>query len=157
MGGKFVRYSKQKFSSNVVEKCLRQSEDDSPDNKSHQPEGEKKNWRRVIVTELCLKAGELISDKYGNYCLQTALQQSAAHDKQLLADFTEAVTPHLDSLRENVKAKWIKLLESAQSSQNTKPSKTRGGKQKGRPRNRRNNNNQHNDFSRNRSHGRSRN
>eukprot|EP00497_Spongosphaera_streptacantha_P000794 TRINITY_DN1531_c0_g1_i1.p1 TRINITY_DN1531_c0_g1~~TRINITY_DN1531_c0_g1_i1.p1 ORF type:complete len:106 (+),score=6.40 TRINITY_DN1531_c0_g1_i1:26-319(+) len=78
--------------------------------------------------------------QYGNYCLQTALQQSATHDKQLLTDFTEAVTPHLDSLRENVKAKWIKLLEGAQDCVGS-------GKAKGRPRGRRNG---HHDFSRNR-------
>jgi len=130
MQSKYVRYSKQKFSSNVVEKCLRQS--DKHDNmvkgdagsvkneKDDEPAGgvkdmTYKDWRQIIVRELCSKAGELISDKYGNYCLQTALQ-SATRDPELLGDFTASVTPHLESLRENVKAKWIKLLETAQHS-----------------------------------------
>jgi len=106
MHGKFVRYSKQKFSSNVVEKCLRHSTNEVKQGI------ETKDWATIIVRELLTKAGDLISDKYGNYCLQTALQAATDHPT-LLQEFQKSTKPHLDTLRENVKAKWIKLLDSA--------------------------------------------
>merc|ERR1719193_1595393 len=123
--GKYVRYSKQKFSSNVVEKVIRHSNKEterrlSCKNSKKNGEGrdsEFKDWRELIVHELCTKADDLISDKYGNYCLQTALQ-SATHDPELLRELTGAITPHLDSLRENVRAKWNKLLEGARIQSN---------------------------------------
>merc|ERR1719242_2875263 len=106
MHGKFVRYSKQKFSSNVVEKCLRHSS-------TQQKQGvASKDWITIIVRELLAKAGDLISDKYGNYCLQTALQVAIEHPT-LLQEFDSATKPFLDTLRENVKAKWCKLLDGA--------------------------------------------
>eukprot|EP01083_Nonionella_stella_P089089 248560_1 len=95
MNGKYVRFSKQKFSSNVVEKCLRHST---------------REWRYNIMRQLIASAGELISDKYGNYCLQTVLHVA---DRQMVDEFTQAVSPHLEHLRENVKSKWKKLLEQA--------------------------------------------
>ncbi|ETO35509.1 hypothetical protein RFI_01553 [Reticulomyxa filosa] len=107
MHGKFVRYSKQKFSSNVVEKCLRHSHTES---KCENPNP--KDWTAIIVRELCSKAEDLISDKYGNYCLQTALQTATANSA-LLDEFARNCRLHLDNLRENVKAKWIKLLNAA--------------------------------------------
>lgn len=118
--GRYVRYSKQKFSSNVVEKVIRHSNKETetrlssknPKNNGEGRDAEFKDWREFIVRELCTKADDLISDKYGNYCLQTALQ-SATHDPDLLRELTGAITPHLDSLRENVRAKWNKLLEVA--------------------------------------------
>jgi len=106
MHGKFVRYSKQKFSSNVVEKCLRHSTNEL------KQQIHTKDWTTIIVRELLTKAGDLISDKYGNYCLQTALQAATDHPS-LLQEFEKSTKPHLDTLRENVKAKWVKLLESA--------------------------------------------
>merc|ERR1719319_578590 len=106
MYGKFVRYSKQKFSSNVVEKCLRHSSNELKQCMHT------KDWTTIIVRELLTKAGDLISDKYGNYCLQTALQAATEHPC-LLQEFASSTKPHLDTLRENVKAKWCKLLESA--------------------------------------------
>jgi hypothetical protein len=60
MEGKFLRLSKSKFSSNVVEKCLKQSS-------SH--------WRAIIIKELIAQPAvcDLLRDRYGNYVLQTAL------------------------------------------------------------------------------------
>ncbi|MES1919454.1 hypothetical protein MHBO_001284 [Bonamia ostreae] len=95
MLGKFVAYSKQKFSSNVVEKCLKVSD---------------AKWQRNIVRELIFFPWELINDKYGNYCLQTAL---SVCDKDLCEEFAKAVYPSLSRLRENVKVKWVNLLEAA--------------------------------------------
>ena len=57
MESKYVRLAKQKFSSNVVEKCLRTSNNE---------------WRGIILRELTSCVGELIRDRYGNYVLQTA-------------------------------------------------------------------------------------
>jgi len=119
--GQYVRYSKQKFSSNVVEKVIKHSSKESDNwlaRKKTEGEDNKdqesfKDWRRIIVNELCAKADDLISDKYGNYCLQTALN-SASSDPELIKVLTQAITPHLDTLRTNVKAKWKKLLENAQ-------------------------------------------
>ena len=75
-----------------------------------------KDWTTIIVRELLTKAGDLISDKYGNYCLQTALQVATDH-QCLLQEIKKAIKPHLDTLRENVKDKWVKLLESAMEKQ----------------------------------------
>jgi DNA-binding HxlR family transcriptional regulator len=60
MEGKYMRLSKQKFSSNVVEKCLKQSST---------------HWRTIIIRELTAQpsVSELLRDRYGNYVLQTAL------------------------------------------------------------------------------------
>lgn len=52
MEGKYMRLSKQKFSSNVVEKCLKESS-------SH--------WRSIIIRELTAQPGvaDLLRDRYG--------------------------------------------------------------------------------------------
>jgi len=123
LSGQYVRFSKQKFSSNVVEKVIKHSKKETEaqltrikvDNDDNKDQEGFKDWRKIIVRELCAKAYDLISDKYGNYCLQTALN-SASNDPELVRELTEAITPHLDTLRTNVKAKWQKLLENAQLS-----------------------------------------
>jgi hypothetical protein len=35
------------------------------------------------------------------------------HDQPVLREFVDAVRPHVDCLRENVKVKWLKLLNNA--------------------------------------------
>ncbi|MES1913401.1 MAG: hypothetical protein MHM6MM_005597 [Cercozoa sp. M6MM] len=94
MRGNYARYSKQKFSSNVVEKALTTSE---------------MHWRRLIVNELLESAAELVNDRYGNYCLQTAL---SCCDRALAVAFAAEMQHHLPQLRENVRVKWRKLLDS---------------------------------------------
>jgi len=101
MMGRYVRYSKQKFSSNVVEHCLKHSSQEHP-----------KVWCRRIVEELLTAVKELISDKYGNYCLQTSLKL-ISNEPELVQLFVSTVKPHLDSLRVNVRQKWAKLLTMA--------------------------------------------
>src|SRR6185437_13920401 len=92
MEGKYMRLSKQKFSSNVVEKCLKQSST---------------HWRSIIIRELIAQpaVAELLRDRYGNYVLQTGL--NVANSQQVMEIMT-AITPYLPSLRENVRAKWKK-------------------------------------------------
>ncbi|KAL2130756.1 hypothetical protein VTI74DRAFT_5974 [Chaetomium olivicolor] len=75
--------SKHKFSSNVVEKCLRCSSDQSKD---------------MIVDEL-LAPGEidrLLRDSFGNYVIQTALDYATPMSKHRLI---EAIRPILPSIR----------------------------------------------------------
>ncbi len=95
MEGKYCRLAKQKFSSNVVEKCLRTS--------THE-------WRSVILRELTTNVNELIRDRYGNYVLQTAV--SLADGPQVM-QFSQSVGPYLNSLRDNVRAKWLKIIQTA--------------------------------------------
>ena len=104
MEGKYMRLSKQKFSSNVVEKCLKQSS-------SH--------WRTIIIRELTAQpaVAELLRDRYGNYVLQTAL--SVANAVQV-GEIVRAITPYLASLRDNVRSKWKKMLKKAGTAVNTK-------------------------------------
>jgi len=107
MVGRFVRYSKQKFSSNVVEKCLKHSVTHA---------NTENDWIEIIVRELLGCAKELISDKYGNYCLQTALN-CIQKNPSLVSEFIEKLRPHLEHLRVNVRQKWMKLLQVASTQQ----------------------------------------
>ncbi|KAK2024347.1 ARM repeat-containing protein [Colletotrichum zoysiae] len=75
--------SRHKFSSNVIEKCLRCSQEPSRD---------------MIVEEL-LTPGEierLLRDSYANYVIQTALEYATPHGKFRLVD---AIRPILPSIR----------------------------------------------------------
>ncbi|KAK8179388.1 armadillo-type protein [Phyllosticta citribraziliensis] len=81
--GRVCQLSKQKFSSNVMEKCIRVSNAES---------------KRALIEEL-LQVGELerlIRDSYGNYVVQTALDYSDAPTKVRLV---EACRPMLPSIR----------------------------------------------------------
>ncbi|KAK8217805.1 hypothetical protein BKA81DRAFT_377792 [Phyllosticta paracitricarpa] len=82
-GGRVCQLSKQKFSSNVIEKCIRVSNVEC---------------KRALIEEL-LNVGELerlIRDSYGNYVVQTALDYSDAPTKIRLV---EACRPMLPSIR----------------------------------------------------------
>ena len=75
--------SRHKFSSNVIEKCLRCAQDASKD---------------MIVDEI-LAPGEmekLIRDNYANYVIQTALEYATPHKK---ATLVETIRPVLPSVR----------------------------------------------------------
>ncbi|KAI8634119.1 ARM repeat-containing protein [Xylariaceae sp. FL1651] len=81
--GKIGQLSRHKFSSNVVEKCLRCASDESKDR---------------MVSEL-LVSGEmerLLRDSFGNYVVQTALEHSSTHMKHQLV---EAIRPILPNIR----------------------------------------------------------
>jgi len=97
MEGKYMRLSQQKFSSNVVEKCLKQSS---------------AHWRGIIIKELMQQpqVSDLLRDRYGNYVLQTALSVASPQQVQ---EISEAINQHLPSLRENVRGKWKKMLKKA--------------------------------------------
>ena len=94
-----LQFSEQKCLSNDVERCIGPSE---AERKEHR-QSTHIYMRRIIVREVLNKVGELISDKCGNYCLQSALItfQTVFH---LLQEFA-LIKLHLNSLR------WIKLMK----------------------------------------------
>lgn len=103
MIGHFRRLSQQKFSSNVVERGLR-------DLKSA-------HWVAIIIDELLAEpqaaVRTLINDKFGNYVLQTALSVA---DQTQIHQLSSKITPHLNTFRSNLKIKWMKLLKQAKVS-----------------------------------------
>lgn len=82
--GHFAELSIQKFSSNVVEKCLKL--------------GGLTEERHGVVRELVASPllPRLLQDSYGNYVVQSALAISSG---QLHTDLVEAIRPYLSSLR----------------------------------------------------------
>ncbi|CAD6209964.1 unnamed protein product [Miscanthus lutarioriparius] len=83
--GKYIYLSKQKVSSNVVERCLKFFPDDA---------------KAVIVHELLLLSGshfeQLLQDPYANYVIYTALLHTKGHLHNALV---EAIRPHEDAIR----------------------------------------------------------
>lgn len=82
--GSIPALSKQKFSSNVIEKCLR---------------GAQASVARMMIEEM-LNANELermLSDAYANYVVQTALEYADPETKTKLVD---AIRPILPSIRQ---------------------------------------------------------
>ncbi|WCJ28795.1 pumilio 12 [Euphorbia peplus] len=81
--GNFGDLAMQKYSSNVVEKCLKYASDE---------------WRTHIIRELInnVHLDQVMQDPYGNYVIQAALHQSkgAPH-----AALVEAIRPHVPMLR----------------------------------------------------------
>ncbi|KAJ5493392.1 hypothetical protein N7539_002138 [Penicillium diatomitis] len=76
--------SKQKFSSNVIEKCLRTADSDT---------------RRAMIEEI-LSGNELeamLRDSFANYVVQTAMDFSDAETRQCIVD---AIRPILPSIRQ---------------------------------------------------------
>jgi len=106
MQKKFAFFAKQKFASNVVEKCIKLS----LGRRSHAGH----DWTQIVMHELLRDARRLINHKFGNYCLQTALSACiAARRKELLREFVDTVRPLLHHLRINVRKKWQLLLFEA--------------------------------------------
>ncbi|KAK3204858.1 hypothetical protein Dsin_018904 [Dipteronia sinensis] len=81
--GNFGDLSMQKYSSNVVEKCLKYASEEH---------------RSRIIRELIGNAhlDQLMQDPYGNYVIQAALQQSKG---ALHAALVDAIRPHIPVLR----------------------------------------------------------
>ena len=83
--GSIALLSKQKFSSNVIEKLIR---------------GSKLPMRRVMIEEM-LQGDELhkmVTDQYANYVIQTALDFG---DPEIKQELVEAIRPLLPSIRGN--------------------------------------------------------
>ncbi|ROV97772.1 hypothetical protein VMCG_07373 [Cytospora schulzeri] len=104
--GRIAQLSRHKFSSNVIEKCLRCASDESKD---------------MIVEEL-LAPGEmdrLIRDSYANYVVQTALEHATPYMKQRLAD---VIRPVLPTVRQTPYGRKIQAKISAYESTNGRTS-----------------------------------
>ncbi len=100
--GRICSLSRHKFSSNVVEKCLRCSLDPSKD---------------MIVEEL-LVPGEidrLLRDSFANYVIQTALEYATPYMKIRLVD---SIRPHLTQIRSTPYGRRIQAKVQAYDSRN---------------------------------------
>ncbi|KIY91994.1 hypothetical protein MNEG_15969 [Monoraphidium neglectum] len=82
--GHYGELSMQKFSSNVVEKCLKL--------------GGLVELRQDVIREVMVSPllPRLLQDSYGNYVVQSALAVSSG---QLHQDLVEAIRPYVASLR----------------------------------------------------------
>ncbi|KAF7310460.1 RNA-binding protein [Mycena chlorophos] len=78
--GNVCALSVQKFSSNVIEKCVRVAEH---------------NTRKLLIEELLnrTRLEKLLRDSYGNYCVQTALDYAEPTQRALLVEGIRPVLP----------------------------------------------------------------
>ncbi|CAL1696764.1 unnamed protein product [Somion occarium] len=78
--GNVCALSVQKFSSNVIEKCVRVAEH---------------NTRKMLIGELLnrTRLEKLLRDSYGNYCVQTALDYAEPAQRALLVEGIRPVLP----------------------------------------------------------------
>ncbi|KAF8499091.1 ARM repeat-containing protein [Russula emetica] len=78
--GNVCALSVQKFSSNVIEKCVRVAEHTT---------------RKILIEELLnrTRLEKLLRDSYGNYCVQTALDYAEPGQRALLVDGIRPVLP----------------------------------------------------------------
>ncbi|KAI0638958.1 ARM repeat-containing protein [Trametes polyzona] len=78
--GNVCALSVQKFSSNVIEKCIRVAEH---------------NTRKMLIGELLnrTRLEKLLRDSYGNYCVQTALDYAEPAQRALLVEGIRPVLP----------------------------------------------------------------
>ncbi|KAI6153219.1 ARM repeat-containing protein [Pisolithus tinctorius] len=78
--GNVCALSVQKFSSNVIEKCIRVAEHST---------------RKIIIEELLNRSRleKLLRDSYGNYCVQTALDYADPGQRALLVEGIRPVLP----------------------------------------------------------------
>ncbi|KAG1874193.1 ARM repeat-containing protein [Suillus tomentosus] len=78
--GNVCALSVQKFSSNVIEKCIRVAEHST---------------RKILIEELLNRSRleKLLRDSYGNYCVQTALDYAEPAQRMLLVEGIRPVLP----------------------------------------------------------------
>ncbi|KAK2461726.1 hypothetical protein APHAL10511_006189 [Amanita phalloides] len=78
--GNVCALSVQKFSSNVIEKCVRVAE---------------QNTRKLLIDEFLnrTRLEKLLRDSYGNYCVQTALDYAEPGQRALLVEGIRPVLP----------------------------------------------------------------
>jgi hypothetical protein len=93
----YARLSRQKFSSNVVEKCLRLND---------------RRVRSLIINELMSEEtiSSLLQDSYGNYVMQNVLSVA---DRDQAGILIGRIRPDLHSLRKNIRKKWERLLANS--------------------------------------------
>jgi hypothetical protein len=101
--GSYVELSKQKYSSNVIEKCLKLG--DGP-------------LRGNILKELLdeRKMRSVLEDSYGNYVMQNVLQVASPQQNALIR---ECIRPFANKLRPNVRKKWDILLSASRGNEHS--------------------------------------
>jgi hypothetical protein len=94
LGGNYAWLARQKFSSNVVEKCLRTFD---------------AKLRSEVITELTQEGtvATLLQCSFGNYVMQNVLDVADSEQAQLLI---ARIQPDLLLLRKNIRKKWERLL-----------------------------------------------
>ncbi|KAG8947135.1 hypothetical protein FRC04_010986 [Tulasnella sp. 424] len=78
--GNVCALSVQKFSSNVIEKCIRVAEH---------------NTRKMLIEELLnrTRLEKLLRDSFGNYCVQTALDYAEPNQRAVLVEYIRPILP----------------------------------------------------------------
>ncbi|KAG4304683.1 hypothetical protein PORY_001736 [Pneumocystis oryctolagi] len=89
--GNVCLLSVQKFSSNVIEKCIRMAEPST---------------RSLLIEELPKKMGSLIRDSYANYVIQTSLDYADRIQRKQLVD---CIVPLLPSIRSTAVGRKISM------------------------------------------------
>ena len=96
LGGSYAELSMQKFSSNVVEKCLKLGESQ---------QGLQERLEAIVVELTHSPALErLLQDPFGNYVVQSALSVTTG---QLHADLVDRIRPHIAAIRSSPYGKRI--------------------------------------------------
>eukprot|EP00939_MAST-03C_sp_MAST-3C-sp1_P005230 g5230.t1 len=100
LSGHFVELSKQKFSSNVVEACLRSASEAG---------------RSIVVKELAKDIVSLLNDQFGNYVVQRAMSESGDSARRTLLEATKVHVPALMQTSsgrrvvQRIQAQWPKF------------------------------------------------
>ncbi|KTW30039.1 uncharacterized protein T551_01983 [Pneumocystis jirovecii RU7] len=89
--GNICLLSVQKFSSNVIEKCIRMAEPPT---------------RSLLIEELPKKIGSLIRDSYANYVIQTSLDYADSTQRKQLVD---CILPLLPSIKSTAVGRKISM------------------------------------------------
>ena len=89
--GQIANLSKQKFSSNVIEKCIRTTDGDT---------------RQAMIKELMAgsELERLLRDSYANYVVQTAMEYA---DPELKDRLIDAIRPHIPAIKSTPHGKRI--------------------------------------------------
>ena len=101
----FFQYSERKKSS-IDERGIKRTEAGTKEQRLST------DSRLIIVHELLSKPSNLTDDKLSNYCLQTVLDAFQT-EYNLLQEFESNMQQYLNFLMENVKVKWVELMEQA--------------------------------------------
>ena len=114
----YAQLSRQKFSSNVVEKCLKAGS---------------QVWKSQIVRELGDESAvsALLQDSYGNYVMQNALGVATPDEATHLIT---VIRPRVGGLRKNVRRKWERLLKECTTTGRISPSSISKGSERKRER-----------------------
>jgi len=105
--GKLYHLSKQKFSSNVVEKCLKSGDPKCVLSVMHEL---LLNDEGTILDTAQTQLLDLLQDSYGNYVVQTCLSEGAIHAPREYVLMVALIAPYFHQLRNTPHSKRIYYL-----------------------------------------------